>query len=89
MGLFKSKGIVEIQARMDVLADKLGSLATVTEEAKIPNSSGDSYPVYSFRLGSTAEDAPVVAFVGGVHGVEMVGTQIILSYLETLSHLIE
>ncbi len=40
-------------------------------------------PVYGITLGSTAPNAPAVGFFGGVHGVERVGTQIVLSYLRT------
>lgn len=40
-------------------------------------------PVYGITLGSQAADAPAIGFFGGVHGVERVGTQIVLSYLRT------
>lgn len=40
-------------------------------------------PVQAISVGSTSPTAPVVAFIGGVHGVERVGSQIVLSYLRT------
>lgn len=41
-------------------------------------------PIYRFEFGSTAPDAPTVIFVGGVHGVERIGTQVLLSFMQTL-----
>lgn len=40
-------------------------------------------PVYGLVLGSDADDVPAVGFFGGVHGVERIGAQIVLSYLRT------
>lgn len=46
------------------------------------------YPLHMIQVGSESEDAPVVAFIGGVHGLERIGTQVVLSllrsFLETL-----
>lgn len=41
-------------------------------------------PVHCIEVGSRSLNAPVVALVGGVHGVERIGTEIILAFLETL-----
>ncbi len=48
-----------------------------------------NFPIYSISIGSKAPDAPVLAFFGGVHGLEKIGTEVILSYMETLSHLMD
>jgi hypothetical protein len=45
-----------------------------------------SLPVYAITLGTTDPAAPSLAFVGGVHGLERIGTQVVLAYLRTLSH---
>lgn len=45
---------------------------------------GEQLPVYALELGSTAPDAPAVGFFGGVHGVERIGTQVVLAFLHTL-----
>ena len=42
------------------------------------------HPVYALVLGNPAPDAPGVGFFGGVHGLERVGTQVVLSFLEWL-----
>lgn len=41
-------------------------------------------PVYGLELGSTAPDAPAAGFFGGVHGVERIGSQVVLAYLHSL-----
>jgi hypothetical protein len=41
-------------------------------------------PIYSLEMGSRAADAPTLALIGGVHGVERIGTQVLLAFLRTL-----
>ena len=41
-------------------------------------------PLYALTLGNTAADKPAVLLVGGVHGLERIGTQVVLAYLQTL-----
>ncbi|MGZ8947135.1 MAG: zinc carboxypeptidase, partial [Methylococcaceae bacterium] len=43
---------------------------------------GREFPIHSITLGSTQPDAPVLAFFGGVHGLEKIGSEVILSYME-------
>jgi hypothetical protein len=47
---------------------------------------GESYPIQAFVLGSRDAHAPVFGLVGGVHGLEKIGTHVVLSYME---HLLE
>ncbi|NOT83807.1 MAG: DUF2817 domain-containing protein [Methylococcaceae bacterium] len=42
------------------------------------------FPLYALSLGSKAQDAPCIVFVGGIHGLERIGTQVVLAFLETL-----
>lgn len=44
----------------------------------------DGLPVYCFQLGQRNPEAPTLIFVGGVHGVERIGTQVLLSFMHTL-----
>jgi hypothetical protein len=46
---------------------------------------GISLPIFSIALGSTDPEAPSLAFVGGVHGLERIGAQVVLAYLKTLT----
>src|SRR5207342_2988 len=42
-------------------------------------------PVQAVVLGSESRDTPAVGFFGGVHGLERVGTQVLLSFLDWLA----
>jgi hypothetical protein len=42
------------------------------------------FPVHAVCLGNPSLDVPAVAFFGGVHGLERIGTQVLLSYLGVL-----
>jgi hypothetical protein len=44
-----------------------------------------SLPILSITMGTSDPEAPSLAFVGGVHGLERIGTQVVLAYLNTLS----
>ncbi len=45
---------------------------------------GQRLPVHCLELGSTSPDAAAVGFFGGVHGVERIGTQVLLAWMESL-----
>lgn len=48
------------------------------------NHAGLQLPIYALSLGTSVADAPTIAFIGGIHGLERIGTQVILAFLETL-----
>lgn len=41
-------------------------------------------PIHALTLGSTASDSPCIVFTGGIHGLERIGTQVVLAFMETL-----
>lgn len=41
-------------------------------------------PVYTVALGNPDPDVPAVGFFGGIHGLERIGTQVLLAFLQTL-----
>lgn len=47
---------------------------------------GIEIPVKVIEMGSRSPQAPVIGFFGGVHGVERIGTQVLLSWLHSLIH---
>lgn len=47
-----------------------------------------TFPIHCISLGSSAPGVPVVAYFGGVHGLEKIGTEILLAYLQTLLQLL-
>ena len=50
----------------------------------VPMPHGDDLPVYAIALGSTALNAPVVGYFGGVHGLERIGAEVVIAYLQSL-----
>jgi hypothetical protein len=48
-----------------------------------------TFPVMIATLGSNAPDAPAIGFFGGVHGLERIGTQLILDYMRALLRRLE
>ncbi len=41
-------------------------------------------PLYTVALGNPAPDVPAVGFFGGVHGLERIGAQVVIAYLNAL-----
>lgn len=56
---------------------------TCTTLCQIPYQN-QSIPIYELSLGNRAADLPSITFIGGVHGLERIGTQLVISFLETL-----
>ncbi len=46
--------------------------------------SDDRLKIQALEMGSEQDDVPVLIFVGGVHGVERIGSQVVLAFLESL-----
>lgn len=54
---------------------------------KIPATSkspGHDFPILSFTIGSQDKSAPTLGLFAGVHGLERIGSQLLLSYFESL-----
>ena len=41
-------------------------------------------PIYSVALGNPAPELPAVGFFGGVHGLERIGSEVVIAYLKSL-----
>ncbi|KMT63683.1 M14 family zinc carboxypeptidase [Catenovulum maritimum] len=54
------------------------------EKIATVNINQSELPIYAISLGNQSSEAPVITFVGGVHGLERIGTQVVISFLETL-----
>lgn len=68
------------------LAESLHGIARVELLANVEHG-GRLFPLVSVAFGPDEPTAPVLAVFGGVHGLERIGTRIVLSYLRTLSEL--
>jgi len=45
---------------------------------------GASYPVHVVTLGNPASEVPAVGYFGGVHGLERIGSGVVIAYLQSL-----
>lgn len=50
---------------------------------------GEKLPLYCFEMGAKDPTKPTVVYLGGVHGIERIGTQVLLSYMHTLFQQLE
>ena len=66
-------------------AQELGSLARLETLAKVQDSQGQEFPIHKLSLGSQDPTAPVLGFIGGVHGLERIGAQVCIAYLNSLA----
>lgn len=65
---------------LEALIARLGDRARVETIARV-----DGFPIHGIVMGSEDETAPCLLLVGGVHGLERIGTQVVLAYLATLA----
>ncbi|MGZ3773071.1 MAG: M14 family zinc carboxypeptidase [Pseudobdellovibrionaceae bacterium] len=47
-----------------------------------------NFPIYKMTFGSKNPQAPTLGFIGGVHGLERIGSQVCLSFMNSLSELV-
>jgi hypothetical protein len=45
---------------------------------------GKAYPIHGITIGSKDKTLPTLGLIGGVHGLERIGSQIIISFLQSL-----
>ena len=48
------------------------------------NIKGKTYPIHGITIGSKDKTLPTLGLIGGVHGLERIGSQIIISFLQSL-----
>lgn len=46
--------------------------------------SGKTFPVYAVSFGNDSREVPAIGFFGGVHGLERIGTQVLLAFMNSL-----
>lgn len=47
-------------------------------------SGGASYPIYAVTLGNPDPGVPAVGYFGGIHGLERIGSEVVIAYLQSL-----
>jgi hypothetical protein len=81
------KKLPELQ-ELEELIDKLKGFAK-TEILTSIQYNDLSFPLYSVTLGEGDEKSPCVLVVGGVHGLERIGSKVALSFLSTCTELLK
>mgnify|MGYP001794057533 CR=1 FL=1 len=66
------------------LIDRLGDDAEVRTLTHV-ELAGSRLPVHGIVLGAADRSAPTLLVVGGVHGLERIGTRVVLAFLHTLT----
>lgn len=84
-GMIPPSHFVELEHLLAII-EKLGVLARV-EVVEHIDYQGQSFPIHCLSLGTQKPDAPVIAYFGGVHGLEKIGTEVLLAYLQTIVEL--
>jgi len=74
--------------QLEIIIEQFGDKAR-TEVIDRISYKDHQFPIHCISLGSTEPDVPVLAFFGGVHGLEKIGSEVILSYMETISQLLD
>lgn len=70
---------------LERLITQAGSLVRCQQHGNVAYH-GDRFPLYSLCLGSTSPSAPTIGFFAGVHGLERIGSQILIAFLQGLLH---
>jgi predicted deacylase len=73
---------------MERLHDRIRRFGKIKREAQVAHR-GHELPIYSYAFGPEEGDVPTLILVGGVHGLERIGTRVVTSYLVTFLELME
>ncbi len=73
----------ELQQIENLIKQDKGQFLSTEVLCKIPYKNR-SLPIYTLSLGSNDKHAPCICYVGGIHGLERIGTQVVLAFLQSL-----
>ncbi|MEN9898732.1 MAG: hypothetical protein RLZZ66_2381 [Pseudomonadota bacterium] len=76
--------LIELEAIIEKLGDK--AQVEIIDYIEYEN---HQFPIHCITLGSQQKNVPVIMYFGGVHGLEKIGTEILISYLQTIAELLE
>ena len=80
-----SKPLKEIESLEKIIAN-FGSLAR-TEVVEEVTYKGKTFPIHTVEIGSENPEDPVIGYFGGVHGLEKIGSEVILAFMDSLASL--
>lgn len=82
----QSRKLPELTALERVLKS-LGDVARVEELARVRHGATE-FPVHGVVLGSNDRTAPCLGLFGGVHGLERIGSDVVIAFLQTISEIL-
>jgi Zinc carboxypeptidase len=88
MRFMSIKEILPELIELEELANKYRGMLNVEMLGEISHGAY-RFPIYGMNLGSQHPEAPVFGLFGGVHGLERIGTHVLLSFLKTLLYRME
>jgi hypothetical protein len=74
-------------ADLESLIESFGSKARVRTVAEVRDND-KSYPLHSLSIGSTDPKAPSLGIFAGAHGLEKIGSEVVLAHMHTLLELL-
>ena len=85
--LLRRKTLREID-HLEKVINKFDGLARceIVEEVRYKER---SFPIHVIEIGSENPEHPVIGFFGGVHGLEKIGSEIIISFMDSISSLVK
>jgi len=72
---------------LESLIESFGSRARVRTVAEVSHKE-KSYPLYSVAIGSADPKAPALGIFAGAHGLEKIGSEVVLAYMHTILELL-
>jgi hypothetical protein len=81
--LERSPGLLPELLELLEIIDLLGSHVQVRELATVTHR-GLQFPLLALTIGSADRSVPTLGLFGGVHGLERIGTRVVLAYLRSL-----
>jgi hypothetical protein len=79
MSVTRPAELIEVEQ----LLDEGGSLLDVQVACEVAVG-GDRLPVYAICMGSKSAASPAVGYFGGIHGLERIGAEVVITYLRSL-----
>lgn len=79
----RHRPLPELQALERVL-EQGGNHLQTREVCRICLPAGPSFPVHAITLGNPDPGVPAVGYFGGVHGLERIGAEVVIAYLQNL-----
>lgn len=73
-------------SELEALIQNFGARARVRSVAEVQYKD-KTYPLYSLAIGSTDPKAPSIGIFAGAHGLEKIGSEVVIAYMQTVLEL--